>query len=78
MLNLPTRTHNKLFRLLIPCRYDTLNRDVVCETCPIGYEVCSLPLNCSTENSDSFVLFRVGYARNVLGDIHANWLTLEY
>ena len=30
------------FRLLIPCRYDTLNRDVVCEMCPIGYEVSPL------------------------------------
>ena len=25
--------------LLIPCRYDTLNSGVVCESCPIGYEV---------------------------------------
>ena len=28
--------------LLIPCRYDTLNSGVVCESCPIGYEVSGI------------------------------------
>ena len=57
------------FRLLIPCRFDNLNRDVVCETCPIGYEVCDFE---SLIYFLTIIYFRVVCVKNVLADIHAN------